>query len=87
MRHVLTVFLNAEVIVASQCVPAAWVQFSAPPSTKAFNPHKLGTQGFDGTVLRMNLFSNTVMITIHPMRKCSSFSGSETISFYLLSQE
>lgn len=55
-----------------------------PPNTKAFNPHKLGTRGFNRTALRMSLFSNTVMITIHPMRKCSSFSGCETISCFFL---
>lgn len=62
-------------------------QLSAPPNTEAFNPHKLGTRGLDRTVLRMSLFSNTVMITIHPMRKCSSFSGCETISFSLFTRE
>lgn len=54
-------------------------------NTKAFNPHKLGTRGSNKTALGMSLFSNTVMITIHPMRKCSSFSGCETISFFPLS--
>lgn len=53
---------------------------------KAFKPHKLGTRGSDRTVLRMSLFSNTVMITIHLMRKCSSFSGCKTISFSLFSE-
>lgn len=75
-------------ILGVQCRLRACVQFFTPPNTKEFNPHKLGTQDFNRTVLRMSLFSNTVMITIHPVRKYSSFSGCETISrslfFFLL---
>lgn len=63
-------FLNAEAIVALNCGLTACVQFSAPPNTKAFKPHKLGTRGFSRMVLRMSLFSNTVMITLHQRRKC-----------------
>lgn len=47
---------------------------------KSFDPHKLGTQDYSRTLLHMSLFSNTVMITIQPMRKCSSFSGCKTLS-------
>lgn len=73
-------FVNAEDVVASQRRLTACVLFSALWNTKAFNPHKLGTQDFNRTLLRMSLFSNTVMITTHPVRKYSSFSGCETIS-------
>lgn len=34
-------------------------------------------------ILHMNLFSNTVMITIHPVRKYSSFTGYKSISCFL----
>lgn len=80
-------FVKAEVIVAVHRGLTAFVRFSAPPdtNTKAFKPHKVGTRGSYRTLLRMSLFSNTVMITIHPMRKCSSFSGCRTISFNLVS--
>lgn len=71
---------NAEVTVALQWRLTACVLFSALRNTKAFNPHKFGTQDFNRTILHMSLFSNTVMITTHPVRKYSSFSGPETIS-------
>lgn len=82
---VLTSFVTAGATVAFECRLTACVQVSALLNTKAFNSHKLGTGVFSRTALRMSLFSNTVMITIHPVRKYGSFTQYKTIScFYLV---
>lgn len=75
-------FVTTGVIVALQCKLTACVQVPALPNAKAFSPHKLGTWAFSKAILHMNLFSNTVMITIHPVRKYSLFKGYKSISCF-----
>lgn len=62
----------------------AAVQFAVLLHTQALNSKKLGMWAFTKTALCMSLFSNTVMLTTHPVRKYSSFPGCEAIPLFLL---
>lgn len=68
-------FVNAEIIVVLHCRLTACVKFSALLNTKAFSPHKLGTEDFNRTVLCVSLFSNTVTNANHPWESTTLSQG------------